>query len=92
MGVEKEMGMRRWKEQSVFVKAGERGEENWGEEEAKLQGLAASFLQTDSRLELLPRRTVCILLHKSPYAYAPLDMIACVCEREFGGPLPKPVT
>lgn len=35
-------------------------------EEAKLRGLAASFLQTDSKIELLPRKSVCIPLHKSP--------------------------
>lgn len=52
------------------------------EEETKLQGLAASFHQTDSRLELLLRRSVCIQLHKSPYACAPCVRVCryvCVC-------------
>lgn len=68
----------------------ERGEENWGKssrrEEKKRpnsRGSQPLFTKTDSRLELPLRRgvCVCILLHKSPYAYAPLDM----CGRMTGG-------
>lgn len=48
-------------------------------EEAKLRGLAASFLQTDSKIELLPRKSVCIPLHKSPCVLVHLFwMCACV--------------
>lgn len=82
--MEKEMGKwwRREKRGEKCERLRKKGaEENRGrirnrmeEEEAKLRGLAASFHQTDSRLELLLRRTVCIQLHKSPYACAP-----CVC-------------
>lgn len=82
--MEKEMGKwwRREKRGEKCERLRKKGaEENRGrirnrmeEEEAKLRGLAASFHQTDSRLELLLRRSVCIQLHKSPYACAP-----CVC-------------
>lgn len=77
---------KRDKEWGVMGKAGLRKlkRERWGElgknpaedgkEEAKLQGLAASFLQTDSRLELLPRKSVCIPLHKSPVCLCTLWM------------------
>lgn len=62
----------------------EGGEGNWGgirrrmrEAEAKLQGLAASFHQTDSKLGLPLSTSVCIQLHKSPYACAPLVWSSC---------------
>lgn len=48
------------------------------EEEAKLQGLAASFHQTDSNLELPLRRRVCTQLHKSPLCFCTFRYV-CVC-------------
>lgn len=47
-------------------------------EEAKLRGLPASFLQTDSKIKLLPRKSVCIPLHKSPCVLVHLFWM-CTC-------------
>lgn len=66
MGVERKMGLR----------SEENGRESVREGEAKLQGLAGSFHQTDSRLQL-PRWEVCVRARVCVYPVTQIPLCLC---------------